>query len=45
MAQERVLWFEDGAIRMDGPASAVLPAYIDAMTRLGEQDADTHLAG
>lgn len=45
MAQERVLWFEDGAIRMDGPASAVLPAYIAAMTRLGEQDADTHLAG
>ncbi|WP_232831286.1 energy-coupling factor ABC transporter ATP-binding protein [Pseudogemmobacter bohemicus] len=43
--QDRVLWFEAGALRMDGPPREVLAAYSAEMTRLGEVDADTHLAG
>ncbi|MBJ2152971.1 energy-coupling factor ABC transporter ATP-binding protein [Paracoccus sp. IB05] len=43
--QNRVLWFEGGAIRMDGPPDQVLPAFETEMSRLGEVDADTDLAG
>lgn len=45
MTEDRVLWFEGGAIRMDGPPAKVLAAYEAEMTRLGEVDADTDLAG
>jgi biotin transport system ATP-binding protein len=39
---DRVLWIEDGAIKMDGPAEAIISAYTqDAMA--GGQDAFTDL--
>ena len=40
---DRVLWLDQGQIRADGPAIATVHAYTEAMTKLGEQDADTHL--
>lgn len=42
---DRVLWLEEGRIAADGPPAAVLPAFTAAMARIGETDADTHLAG
>ena len=42
---ERVIWLEAGRLRADGPPGEVLPAFRAEMARLGEQDADTHLAG
>lgn len=41
----RVLWLDAGRIRADGPPSQVLPAFTAEMARVGEVDADTHLAG
>ncbi len=41
----RVIWLEAGRLRADGPPAEVLPAFRAEMARLGEQDADTHLAG
>lgn len=41
---DRVLWLEGGRIRMDGAARETLDAFTVSMTRIGEQDADTHLA-
>ncbi len=42
---DRVLWLDAGHIRADGPAAATIKAFTAEMARLGEQDADTHLAG
>ncbi len=42
---ERVIWLDRGMVRADGPADPVLQAFVAAMERLGEQDADTDLAG
>lgn len=42
---DRVLWLDAGRIRADGPAAATIAAFTAEMARLGEQDADTHLAG
>ena len=44
-ACERVIWLDAGRLRADGPPGEVLPAFRAEMARLGEQDADTHLAG
>ena len=41
---DRVLWLEAGRIRQDGPADAVLAAFVAEMTRIGACDADTDLA-
>lgn len=41
---DRVIWLEDGRVAADGPPSAVLPAFTDAMQHRGAQDADTDLA-
>ncbi|MEH0070738.1 hypothetical protein V6L77_11110 [Pannonibacter sp. Pt2-lr] len=30
---DRVLWLQDGQIRMDGEPGAVLPAYVDDIER------------
>lgn len=42
---QRVIWLDGGRLRADGPPAAVLPAFTAEMARVGEQDADTHLAG
>ncbi len=42
---DRVLWLEGGRIHADGPPSQILPAFTDAMARIGERDADADLAG
>jgi biotin transport system ATP-binding protein len=42
---DRVLWLESGRVAADGPATEVLRAFRAEMTRLGEADADTDLAG
>jgi biotin transport system ATP-binding protein len=42
---DRVLWLEGGRVAADGPAADVLRAFRAEMTRLGEADADTDLAG
>lgn len=41
---DRVLWLDAGEIRADGPPDPTLAAFTAEMSRLGEQDADTHLA-
>ncbi|SEK75148.1 energy-coupling factor ABC transporter ATP-binding protein [Pacificibacter marinus] len=35
---DRVLWIDEGALRMQGSAEAVLPAFIGEMERIGEAD-------
>ena len=42
---DRVIWLEDGAVRLDGPAAPVLTAFRAAMDQAGASDADTDLAG
>lgn len=42
---DRVIWLEAGRIRADGAAPAVLRQFKAEMARIGEQDADTDLAG
>jgi biotin transport system ATP-binding protein len=42
---DRVLWLEAGRVVADGPAGDVLRDFRAEMTRLGEADADTDLAG
>jgi len=42
---DRVLWLEGGRMAADGPAADVLRDFRAEMTRLGEADADTDLAG
>lgn len=42
---DRVLWMEGGRVTADGPAPEVLRDFRAEMTRLGEADADTDLAG
>ncbi len=42
---DHVIWIEDGAVAMEGAADRVLPAFRAEMARIGEVDADTHLAG
>jgi biotin transport system ATP-binding protein len=42
---ERVIWLEDGRIRRDGTAGAVLEEFGAEMARRGAADADTDLAG
>ena len=42
---DRVIWLDAGRIRKDGSAAEVLAAFWAEMARVGEQDADTHLAG
>ncbi|WP_151719895.1 energy-coupling factor ABC transporter ATP-binding protein [Gemmobacter serpentinus] len=44
-ACDRVIWLEGGRIHADGAPEAVLPAFRAEMARLGDLDADTHLAG
>ncbi|OYU39941.1 MAG: cobalt ABC transporter [Pseudorhodobacter sp. PARRP1] len=41
---DRVLWLDQGRIRADGDPETVLPIFTAEMARIGEQDADTHLA-
>lgn len=41
---DRILWLDAGRLRADGPPDTVLPAFTAEMTRLGEADADPHLA-
>ncbi len=41
---DRILWLEGGRIQMDGAPATVLPAFHDAMNRVGAADADTDLA-
>ena len=43
-ACDRVLWLDGGKIRADGPPGPTLTAFTAEMARLGERDADTHLA-
>ena len=40
---DRILWLMQGRVHADGGAE-VLAQYSAEMTRLGEQDADTHLS-
>ncbi|EEW25156.1 energy-coupling factor ABC transporter ATP-binding protein [Rhodobacter ferrooxidans] len=42
---DRVIWLEDGHVRQDGPAAAVLPEFHAEMARLGGLDADADLTG
>lgn len=42
---DRILWLEEGRLRMDGPPASVIPAYLDEMHRIGGLDADADLAG
>lgn len=35
---DRVLWLDEGRLRADGAADAVLPRFIEAMHRMGEAD-------
>jgi biotin transport system ATP-binding protein len=42
---ERVIWLEDGRIRRDGTADAVLEEFGAEMARRGAADADTDIAG
>ncbi len=35
---DRVIWMEAGAVQADGTPDQVIPAYRDAMTRMGERD-------
>lgn len=42
---DRVLWLDAGRIAADGPPAVVLPAFVAAMARIGERDADADLAG
>ncbi len=41
---DRILWLEAGRIAADGPPDQVIPAFTSEMVRIGERDADTHLA-
>ena len=41
---DRVLWLDAGEIRADGPPGPTLQGFTAEMAKLGEQDADTHLA-
>ncbi len=41
----RVIWLDEGAVRMDGPAAPVLQAFRAEMDRIGDRDADADLAG
>ncbi len=40
---DRVIWLEEGRVRADGEAGAVIAAFTAEMARLGEADADTDL--
>lgn len=42
---DRVLWLEKGRIAADGPPHEIIPIFVDAMSRIGEGDADADLAG
>ncbi|THD82150.1 ABC transporter ATP-binding protein [Aliigemmobacter aestuarii] len=42
---DRVIWIEAGRVFADGTANEVLPAFQDAMQRLGAGDADIDIAG
>ena len=42
---DRVIWLDQGRVRADGPASAVLQDFTAEMARLGSDDADTDLTG
>ncbi|GGL63140.1 energy-coupling factor ABC transporter ATP-binding protein [Wenxinia marina] len=42
---DRVLWLDGGGVRAEGPAGAVLEAYVAEMTRAGERDDLADLAG
>jgi biotin transport system ATP-binding protein len=42
---DRVIWIEAGRVHADGAAAEVLARFTAEMARLGDQDADTHLAG
>jgi biotin transport system ATP-binding protein len=44
-ACDRVIWLDAGRVRADGPPEAVLDDFIAEMTRIGERDADTDIAG
>ncbi|MCX7286298.1 MAG: ABC transporter ATP-binding protein [Rhodobacterales bacterium] len=44
-ATDRVLWLEQGRIAADGPPHKIVPLFVDAMSRIGERDADADLAG
>jgi biotin transport system ATP-binding protein len=41
---DRVLWLEAGQVRADGAPGPTLAAFTAEMQKLGERDADTHLA-
>jgi len=40
---DRILWLEDGRLRLDGPPATVLPAFAAEMARLGAADRDDAL--
>jgi biotin transport system ATP-binding protein len=40
---DRVIWIEDGRLRMDGAVGPVVDAFTAEMARLGDVDADTDL--
>lgn len=42
---DRILWLEGGRVVHDGTPDAVLPEFREAMRRLGDDDADTDIAG
>lgn len=42
---DRILWLEGGRIEQDGPPAEVLPAFIAAMHRLADMDADAERPG
>lgn len=41
---DRVIWLEDGRVRADGEAEAIVADFTAEMARLGDVDADTDLA-
>ena len=43
-ACDRLIWIEAGRIHADGTPAQILPAFTQAMTLIGERDADTDLA-
>jgi biotin transport system ATP-binding protein len=40
---DRILWLDDGRLRLDGPPATVLPNFTAEMSRLGAEDGDSAL--